>query len=79
MPRTLTVERHLFMYKNMILNDSPVAYWRMNEASGNLTDLVRQTAATKNNSPTYSQTGAILADTDTAILLDGSNASFSIV
>lgn len=57
------------MYQDMVLNDSPVRYWRMGEASGNLTDLIAQAVATKVGTPTYGQTPQIFGDPTTSILL----------
>ena len=64
-------------YSGVILADSPIAYWRMDEASGNLTDLVASRVLTAVGTPSYAQTGAILPDTDTAILFDGGTDKFT--
>ena len=63
MPRTVAADRHTVEYRGAVLNDGPIAYWRLDEASGNITDLARQIVGTKGGTPTYSQAGAIFGET----------------
>src|SRR2546421_651438 len=63
-------------YSNAVLSDSPIAYYRLGEASGstaydasgNVCD------ATINGGVTKGITGAIAKDLDTAMLFDGDNS-----
>lgn len=60
-------------YRTTILADSPLAYWRLGEASG--TTLVDQTGNHTGSyvgSPTLGTPGAIVGDADTSVTLDGS-------
>lgn len=66
-------------YNAEVLADNPVAYWRFGEASGNPQDSVGTNHATvTGGTPTYSQTGALVADANTAILLDGATEYFDV-
>jgi hypothetical protein len=58
-------------YRDVIMADSPVAYWRLNEASGNFIDQVSSRAAVPTGSPTRQVTGALGGDTDTAAQFNG--------
>lgn len=66
-------------YNNAVLADSPAAYYRMGESSGQPQDSSgnAQHTTAVGGTPTYSQTGAISGDADTAILLDGSTEYFT--
>jgi hypothetical protein len=63
-------------YRAAVLADSPLAYWRLGEASGtaavdetgNVTDM------TYAGTPTYGVPGAIANDTNTAVSFNGTNA-----
>ncbi len=63
-------------YSNTIMSDSPVAYYHLNESSGLVA--YDQTSnhynATLPSGCTYSQVGALLTDTDTAITLPAGGA-----
>lgn len=56
---------------------APNAYWRCNEASGDLLDsTLGGTTLTLNGSATYGVAGAIRGDGDTAVRLSGADANF---
>jgi hypothetical protein len=60
-------------YSSTILADSPVAYWRLGEASGTTADNAEGTTAydgTYVNTPTLGVTGALTNDSDTAVTFD---------
>jgi hypothetical protein len=64
-------------YDAILLALSPGCYWRMGEASGNLADSSgNANTAVKHGSPTYGVTGALYGDSDKAISLPGSTASY---
>ena len=64
-------------YDALVLAFAPGCYWRMGEASGNLADSSgNSNTAVKHGSPTYGVTGAIYGDSDKAISLPGSAASY---
>lgn len=65
-------------YAALVTDDAPVAYWRMDEASGNLADEISGRAATVSGNPTYEVAGALEDDDNTAIDLDGSGDYFSV-
>lgn len=44
-------------YSDVVLADGPIAYWQMQEASGNLTDSAGGFTATPTGGPVYRQTG----------------------
>lgn len=55
----------------------PACYWRMGEAAGNLADSSgNANTATAHGAPTYSVTGAIPGDSNTAISLPGNGANY---
>jgi len=62
-------------YADQVLADSPVAYWRLGEASG--TTMVDSSGngrdGTYTNSPTLGVTGLIAGDSDTCVDFDGTN------
>ena len=61
-------------YSDLIINDGPVAYWRLGESSGTTAaDEMGNHAGTYVNSPTLGVAGALVGDTDTAVDLDGAN------
>lgn len=53
-------------------------YWRMGEAAGNLTDSCNANTATGAGGRTYSVTGGVIDDPNTAITLNGSTGTFSV-
>lgn len=67
-------------YKNTVLADNPLSYYRMDAASGTVeTDLgSRAQNATINGTVSYSQTGAILGDTDKAMKPNGTTGYLSV-
>lgn len=55
-------------YRNIIMADSPIGYWRLGETSGTLAvDEMSLYNGTYNNSPTLGVSGAISGDTNTAV------------
>ena len=66
-------------YSSVVLGFTPAAYWRMGEASGQPQDSSgnAQHTTALGGTPTYSQDGAIVGDTNKAILLDGSTEYFT--
>ena len=61
-------------YPQVVLQDSPVLYWRLGEAVGPTaadSSPLQQHPGTYVGTVTYAQPGAIAGDTDTAIALDG--------
>jgi large repetitive protein len=62
-------------YREVVLADSPLAYWRLGESSG--TSAVDETGnghtATYHGSPTLGATGALAGDANTAVTFDGVN------
>lgn len=66
-------------YSTTLLAFTPGGYWRMGEAAGQPQDSsgnANHTTVT-GGTPTYSQTGALSGDANTAILLNGSTGYFS--
>lgn len=67
-------------YRQHVLNDSPLAYWRLGEASG----IVAADASGNGNTGAYAgtvtlgETGAISGDGDTAFLPDGATGYMSL-
>lgn len=59
-------------YRDEILSDSPVAYWRLNDdpGSGNLPDETGNYTAIARDNPTFGVAGLIENDDDTAVELD---------
>lgn len=72
--QTLTVDFEVYGidYIDEVLNDSPIAYWRLGESSG--TTAVDETGnghdGTYNGSPTLGEPGLIASDSDTAVGFD---------
>jgi hypothetical protein len=59
-------------YKDAILADSPVGYWRLAETSGTTAaDGIAGRHGTYTNGPTLNQTGALNGDTNPAVSFDG--------
>jgi hypothetical protein len=56
-------------YRAAVLADNPIAYWRLDEASGDAIDLVGGVHAAYTAAPTYAVTGLLASDTDTAVSL----------
>ena len=67
-------------YSTLIVQDGPAGYWRLGEASGNPQDTSGHGnhVTTTGGTPTYSVTGSLAADPNTAITLDGSTEYFSV-
>ncbi len=64
-------------YKSAVLALVPAAYWRCNEASGNLADATANAnTMVAQGTPSYSVPGGIPGDPDTAIALNGNSANF---
>ena len=62
-----------------MLSDGPTAYWRLGEASGTVADDEASTNnGTYQNGVTLGQTGALLADANTAASFDGVNDIVSV-
>jgi len=66
-------------YKDTILADNPLFYYRLGEASG--TDAYDEVATTNNgtyyNTPTLGQTGGISGDSNTTVLFEQANAEYA--
>ena len=64
-------------YSGEVLADSPRAYWRLGEASGTSAadSSGNNRTGTYLNTPTLSQTGALTADTNTAVAFNGTPAN----
>jgi hypothetical protein len=58
-------------YRDVILADSPVNYWRLGESSGNAIDEMGEHDLTWAGTPVYGATGALVNDANTAMTLDG--------
>jgi len=59
-------------YHDTVLDRSPVAYWRLGEASGSsAADQKAANPGTYTNSPTLAQPGALAGDADTSVGFDG--------
>lgn len=66
-------------YRDLILADSPVAYWRLGEASGTAAaDEVGSFAGAYVGSPTLAQAGAISGDASMSVTLNGSSQRVGI-
>src|SRR5437588_11591152 len=68
-------------YRDTVLADSPIAYYRLGEASG--TTAVDASGNGRNATysgagVTYAQAGVIANDTDTSILLNGSTGTITM-
>ena len=66
-------------YTSEVLADSPVAYWRLGEASGTVAvDETGSHDGTYLGSPTLGVPGALVGDTDTGVTFDGSNENVTV-
>lgn len=54
-------------YESAVSGDSPVAWWRMHETSGNLVDEISSLNLTPNGSPVYNQAGPLVGQTTASI------------
>jgi len=54
-------------YSAIILQDSPIAYWRLGESSGSVIDEVASLSLAVSGTPIYSVSGALQNDPDTAV------------
>ncbi len=67
-------------YVQAVLADSPLAYYRLGEASGStMVDQTNNHPGTYVGSPTFGQTGALPGDTDKSIALSGSGSAYGQV
>ena len=71
---------HTSAYRNQVLADEPLAYWRLGEPSGtSAADASGNgNTGTYGGSPTLGATGALAGDTDTATSFDGVNDNVSV-
>ena len=71
---------HTAAYRNQVLADEPLAYWRLGEPSGtSAADASGNgNTGTYGGSPTLGATGALAGDTDTATSFDGVNDNVSV-
>jgi Concanavalin A-like lectin/glucanases superfamily len=66
-------------YKDLVLADTPVAYWRLGEAAGTLAaEGIRGRHGTYTNGPTLAQAGAVNGDANTAVGFNGSSQYVSV-
>lgn len=66
-------------YAAEVAADTPSAWWRMDQTTGQILDSVGVNHSTSlSGTPTYSQTAAAGMGSSTAILLDGSTEAFSV-
>jgi glucose/arabinose dehydrogenase len=66
-------------YAQTVLQDAPVAYWRLGEASGTAAaDSAGANTGTYNGSPTLGIPGALTGDANTAMTVDGVNDSVAV-
>jgi len=70
---TFTVTLPPSAYRDVVLADSPVAYWRLGEASGTQAAALAGPAGVYHGGFTLAQAGPLVADGDTAVGLDGSS------
>jgi hypothetical protein len=62
-------------YRDVVLADNPIAYWRLGESSGTVaTDQKGTSPGTYLNGYTLAQPGAVSGDSDTAVQFNGTNA-----
>lgn len=65
-------------YADEVLADAPAAYWRCGESSGDLADSSGNgRTLTVAGTPTYSATGLLSGDSDSAVLMDADGDYFS--
>jgi hypothetical protein len=61
-------------YRNAILADNPISYWRLDETSGTTAyDLEQANPGTYTASPTLAQAGALSGDPDSAVTFNGTS------
>jgi hypothetical protein len=75
---TYRIEVALAGYRSVILADSPVGYWRLDAVSGAIENDISGGGwtATISGGVTLNQAGALLGDSDTAMLFDGTNGTY---
>lgn len=65
-------------YREAVLADSPVAYWRLGEASGtNAADEMGTYDATYVNTPTLAASGLLTGDPNTAVTFDSAQSEYA--
>jgi hypothetical protein len=71
---------HTAAYRNQVLADEPIAYWRLGESSGtSAADTSGNgNTGTYGGGPTLGATGALAGDSDTATSFDGVNDNVSV-
>jgi hypothetical protein len=66
-------------YRTAVLGDSPVSYWRLDEASGTTAvDQMSANGGVYEGSPTLSQPGALFGDTDTSTGFNGTSQDAAV-
>jgi hypothetical protein len=65
-------------YAALVVSDSPVAYYRLGEASGEVIDQMGGPSGTANGTVTRDVTGALLTGDDGAVTLDGSTGYIDV-
>ncbi|HEY4871714.1 MAG TPA: LamG-like jellyroll fold domain-containing protein [Candidatus Dormibacteraeota bacterium] len=80
LPQVRVLPAFASSYSSTVLGDSPVAYWRLGEASGTTMADASGTgnAGTYHGGYTLGQTGIIAGDSDTAVTFNGSNGYASV-
>ncbi len=66
------------LYASRVVADSPLSYWRFDEASGDLVDTQGFKDGTYVDNPTRGVPGLISGDSDTAVSLDGSSQHLDV-
>lgn len=62
-------------YRHLILSKTPIGYWRLGESTGTTAvDIASGFNGDYTNTPTLSQTGALVNDSDTTVLFTGSSS-----
>lgn len=64
-------------YRSVMLSIAPFAYWRLDESSGNLIDLVGAREAAVSGTATRDSVGLLTGDPNNAIVFGGGNAAAS--
>lgn len=64
-------------YRTIMMSLAPFAYWRLDESSGNLIDLVGAREAAVTGTATRTSAGLLTGDANTAIVFGGGNATAS--
>jgi glucose/arabinose dehydrogenase len=65
-------------YRQTILADAPIAYWRLGEASGGTAFAEVGQSGTYQNAPTLGQVGALAGDGNTAVSLNGTDEQITV-